>query len=161
MVGEVEVTKHGESSVLGSGASPEYTAWRNMRARCLNSGHPLYANYGGRGITICDRWRDFAAFREDMGTRPSRAHSIDRRDNSIGYGPENCRWATTTEQTRNRRVWRTSKTGFRGVYTERKGYWASITVSGQQIRLGAFTSLSEAVGARLAAEEKYWCGVSS
>lgn len=75
-----------------------------MKGRCNRPSHKQFADYGGRGITVCERWQnDFAAFVADMGEKPSRLHSIDRRDNNAGYHPANCRWATKLEQTRNRR----------------------------------------------------------
>jgi hypothetical protein len=80
-----------------------YNIWRNIRRRCLQPNDAKYPDYGGRGITICARWNDFAAFNADMGPRPSRLHSIDRRDNDLGYTPENCYWATWHEQQSNRR----------------------------------------------------------
>lgn len=83
---------------------PEYHAWRAMRARCCNPNDAVYANYGGRGIRVCDRWDEsFEAFWEDMGPRPSINHSLDRADNNSDYAPGNCRWTTAKQQTRNRR----------------------------------------------------------
>lgn len=81
---------------------PEYESWCHMNGRCFNKNHHKYARYGGRGITVCDRWRDsFDTFYADMGPRPTPSHSIDRINNNDSYLPENCRWATPSEQTRN------------------------------------------------------------
>ena len=81
-----------------------YASWGQMINRCTNSNNHAYESYGGRGITVCDRWRNsFEAFYEDMGPRPGPKHSIDRIDNDGDYEPSNCRWATTTEQGRNTR----------------------------------------------------------
>lgn len=74
-----------------------------MRQRCTNPNAANYINYGGRGITVCDRWKSFQAFYEDMGDRTSEKHTLDRKDNELGYFKENCRWATVDEQQNNRR----------------------------------------------------------
>jgi hypothetical protein len=95
-------TKHGES---GPGKrTPEYKAWGSMIARCYNPNCTGYESYGGRGITVCDRWRhSYSNFLADMGRKPNPTHSLDRIDNDGNYEPSNCRWATNQEQIDNRR----------------------------------------------------------
>lgn len=88
----------------GLAGTPEYLAWRAMRARCLNADNPYFHTYGGRGITICPRWiESFQNFYADMGPRTSPDHSLDRIDSNGNYEPSNCRWATWDEQVRNKR----------------------------------------------------------
>lgn len=72
--------------------------------RCTEEGHKDYSNYGGRGITVSDRWRDFSNFLADMGAKPGPGYSIERLDNDSGYGKDNCIWATRAVQNRNTRA---------------------------------------------------------
>src|SRR5688572_17652494 len=80
-----------------------YYAWNGMMARCFNTKHNSYFRYGGRGITVCEKWRTFLSFAIDMGLAPSALHSIDRINNNGNYEPGNCRWATDKVQTNNSR----------------------------------------------------------
>lgn len=97
--------RHGESRHSGPGRqrSREWIAWMSMRQRCLNSKHKSYKDYGGRGISICERWGRYENFLCDMGRRPSVRHTLERKDVDGDYCPENCCWATGKQQCRNRR----------------------------------------------------------
>lgn len=86
-------------------AIPEYRIWGEMIQRCCNEKSNRWSSYGGRGIKVCQRWKDsFEEFLKDMGRRPAKGLSLERRDNDGGYTPENCYWATKKEQQRNKRT---------------------------------------------------------
>jgi hypothetical protein len=92
-------TRHGQAR--DGKRTPTYLSWQNMRQRCNNPNVPRWANYGGRGITVCARWNSFESFLADMGERPE-GKTLDRVDNDGNYEPGNCRWATSAEQMGNR-----------------------------------------------------------
>jgi len=95
---KIRFRKHGLCS------SPEYHTWQAMINRCTNKNNIGYHNYGGRGISVCDSWRSFKRFYQDMGDRPELDYRIDRIDNSKGYFKENCEWVTQSENNRNKRT---------------------------------------------------------
>ena len=96
--------KMGRLITHGMSGTPEYQAWIDIKHRCFNPNHKRYSDYGGRGISMCDRWKNsFEDFLADMGSRPTAKHSLDRIDNNADYSPKNCKWSTKAEQDNNKR----------------------------------------------------------
>jgi len=152
----------GENSRLykhGHSRSPEYDAWHNIKARCYNKDNIAFANYGGRGITMCDRWLEsLNSFINDVGKRPSPKHSIDRVDTNRNYEPSNIRWTTREVQARNTRVRKDSISGHKGVFFRKKSNkWVCyIFINKKHKEIGRFNNLEDAISARKEAELKYW-----
>jgi hypothetical protein len=102
--------------------SSEYHIWQGMLQRCFDEGNPAYSEYGGRGITVCERWvKSVECFIEDMGPRPGKEYSLDRKDNDGNYEPGNCKWSTRVEQANNRRPRRWAKKPANYLTTHRGG----------------------------------------
>lgn len=94
-------TTHGHSKK--NNVTTEYKIWGSMRKRCENKNASNYERYGGRGVTVCERWHSFENFLADMGSRPFHGAELDRKDNDGPYSPDNCQWATPSANSRNRR----------------------------------------------------------
>jgi len=125
-----------------------------MRARCNNPNSKDYNYYGGRGITICERWNNFALFEADMGARPLNGE-LERIDNNEGYSPENCKWATRTEQVINSRIRKDNISGLKGVTfkkNRRDCWWAYKNTLGVQEIIYRGSDFFEACCARLSWE---------
>ena len=125
-----------------------YNIWVNIKARTLNPKHKNYKYYGGRGITICEEWKnDFMSFYNwAMSNGYSDELSIDRIDNDGNYCPENCRWTTQTIQTRNQRIYKNNSSGYKGVSFRKDNnkFRVIITVNKKRIHLGYFQTAVEA-----------------
>ena len=139
----------------GMSGTPTYTSWKSMLTRCYNQNILEYKDYGGRGIIVCERWRNsFENFYIDMGIRPSADYTLDRKDVNGNYEPNNCRWLDRLSQTRNTRFQSNPMNGIRRTASGK--YRAAIGVNNKHIDLGTFSTIEEAQEARRNAETKYW-----
>lgn len=149
LVGEsLATTTHGMSGTR------VHRMWRAMLTRATNPNILEAKHYSLRGITVSDSWRIFENFYADMGD-PPQGSTLDRRDNDGNYCAENCRWATTLEQSRNRERRGSKKLG---VNQMKNGKWRAVisTLENRALHLGVFDSYEDAVSCRLAAEIKHW-----
>lgn len=137
-----------------------YALYHNMKQRCHNTNHPRYADWGGRGIKVCDKWREremgFWNFVTDMGIRP-KGYYLVRIDDDGDYEPDNCRWLSPSENAYNRRKKSTNKSGVTGVYfnARQKSWHATITINKKRKHLGWHKNFKDAVYARALAEARY------
>ena len=134
-----------------------YTSWSNMKTRCNNPNLPQFKDYGGRGISYCEKWETFEGFFEDMGHLPE-GLTLERKDVNKGYCKENCIWADRFVQAANKRKKKTNTSGKTGVFSLSNGkrWKSSLTFRGQVYNLGVFSNFEDAVKAREAAELKYF-----
>jgi len=145
---------HGESNTR------LYSIWYNMKKRCYHKGVAGYDDYGGRGITVCDEWKNsFETFREwALSNGYSDELTIDRINNEGKYEPNNCRWTTQIEQNYNTRISRRNTSGHKGVsYLNRDKKWqAYVSIEHRTISVGTYDTYEEAVAAREKAEIEYY-----
>jgi hypothetical protein len=140
-------TKHGMHK------TPTYHTWQTMIQRTTNKNNDSFHRYGAIGIGVCQEWRTFENFLNDMGERP-KGKTLDRIDNKLGYSPENCQWSDASTQMRNRKINGSSK--YRGVSKTKNGkYLSAITIDKKIFRLGTFKTEIEAAEAYQEACLKY------
>lgn len=126
----------------------EYIVWRNMISRCYNHKDCSYHRYGGRGVSVCYRWKKSAAcFLKDMGKRPSAKYSLDRIDCNQNYKPSNCRWATSKQQAINRRIPEKKSglpIGVRRYWRNPDKFHSKIKINGHPYVVGTYDTVEEA-----------------
>lgn len=135
-----------------------YKIWQGLRQRCNNPNCRDYPHYGGRGISVCEEWENsydaFIAWA--LGSGYQEDLSIDRIDVNGDYCPQNCHWATSVEQARNRGIAKNNKTGVTGIHKDRNQYRAIIYVDKKRVDLGRHKTLEDAIAARKRGERELW-----
>ena len=135
------------NNIHGLGSTRLYTIWGDIKRRTLNPKHKYYVDYGGRGITICEEWKnDVKSFYAwAMSNGYSDELSIDRIDNNGNYEPNNCRWATRTIQSRNQRIYKSNTSGYKGVcyHKGNNKYIAQICVNKKRINIGSYPTAED------------------
>lgn len=136
---------HGQTKV--GKVNPLYKLWQSMKDRCDNPNNKQYKDYGERGITLCKEWYSYTQFYLDMGERPE-GLTLERIDNSLGYCPPNCKWATRSEQSLNQRTRRDGSSGRRGVSKDGNSWYAYGNIEGKRFKLYYGSSFELACEAR-------------
>lgn len=138
-----------ENAIHGKSKERIYKIWCGIKDRCLNENTKDYCNYGGKGVNICDRWKNsFQLFYEDMGEPPTKKHQIDRIDPLGNYEPFNCRWVTPQQNSYNKSKSRKSKNKYKGVVKVKENkFIAQVTKNKKYYYLGTFVSEKEAAKA--------------
>lgn len=140
----------------GGWKKASYNTWRAMMRRCYKTQDKDYPRYGGKGVTVCDRWHEYANFAADMG-EPNGDETLDRINTYGNYEPENCRWAGVKTQNRNIRIRANSRTGVTGVSKTIHGtYMAKVTVGKSSFYSKCFTTVEEAAAVRKELERLHW-----
>lgn len=132
-----------------NGNSKLHVVWQNMKRRCDDKTNKKYKLYGGRGITVCESWKDFVPFMEWSNANGyDEKKTIDRRDNDLGYSPDNCRYVSINHQNANKRITDKNKTGYIGVSFQKGKFVANVQWLGKQNYIGRFVVKEDAAKAR-------------
>lgn len=124
-----------------------HNVWRSMKQRCQNKRNHAYADYGGRGITLCDEWQSFEAFYRDMGPSYKEGLELDRINNDLGYSKDNCRWTTRSTQNRNQRKQRDSTSKYIGVWRVTDKWRVQYSLDNKKRHVGYYDTEDEAAAA--------------